>query len=80
MFSLKFPWKIISRTALYRLYQKNAVKKKLVHLEKNYSEKQIFNFPVNQKKVIDGLHHARVNGMPVIWADEIVFSKSSIGK
>lgn len=34
LFSLKFPQKIISATALYKVYKENKIRKKQVHFDK----------------------------------------------
>ena len=80
LFRHKFPDKIISRTGLYRLYKKSGARKKQVRLEKQYSTKQKIDFPVNRQKVIDDLKHAYDNDLPIVYLDEIVFTKTSIGK
>ena len=41
---------------------------------------QAFNFENNRKEVIDGLSHAWDNHLPLVWLDEIVYSKTAMVK
>ena len=41
---------------------------------------QTNNFEVNREEVLKGLKHAWDNHLPLIWLDEIVFSKTAMCK
>ena len=77
-FNKKFPTKLISQTALRNLYFKHCVRKKQVHIEKRMSANQLTNFDMNRQEVINGLKHAWDNNLPLVWLDEIVFSKTAM--
>ena len=42
------------------------------------STNQTLNFEENRQEVIAGLKHAWINDLPVVWLDEIVFSKTAM--
>ena len=79
-FRQKFPTKAISQTALRNLYIKHGVRRKQVHIEKRMSTNQALNFEENRQEVIAGLKHAWDNDLPLVWLDEIVFSKTAMVK
>ena len=78
MFSSKFTDKKLSKTTLYRLYKKHGIKRKRILVEKTISDYQKLHFNENKENVIKGLNHAKEADLPVVYLDEIVFSKSSI--
>ena len=78
LFQARFPNKVISPVKLFRLYKKSGVKYKNIKIEKKMSSDQEERFEDHRQRIKSKMAHAAANNMPVLYLDEIVFSKTSM--
>lgn len=78
LFQARFPNKVLSPVKLFRLYKKSGVKYKNIKIEKKMSSDQEERFEDHRQRIKSKMAHAAANNMPVLYLDEIVFSKTSM--
>ena len=79
-FTQKFPDKVISQTALYKLYKEHKIRRKQVKTEKEMTPYQKGNFDIDRQEILRQLKRAKDKDLPVLYLDEVVFSKQAILK
>ena len=77
LFHRRFPNKRISLTALYRLYKANGVKRKAVKVNKTTPPPKVHNYEEQRAAVEKKVDEARAAGMPVVYLDELCFTKQN---
>ena len=78
MFHRKYPNKKISESGLRRLYLSNGIRQKQIKAEKRLSNRTISTFEFQKQEILKKLREAKQNGIPVLFCDEIAFTKRSL--
>jgi hypothetical protein len=78
LFHRKFATKTISKTALWRLYKDNGVKRKSIKINKTAPPPSIHNYEDQRQKALGLVTSAKKSMLPIIFLDEIIFSKHTI--
>ena len=78
MFHRKYPNKKVSASKLRRLYLANGVRRKEIKVAKLLPESTVRNFDQQRDAVLTKLRQAKADNLPVLFLDEIVFTKRSL--
>ena len=78
LFHRKYPNKKISESDLRRLYLSNGIRQKQIKAEKRLSNRTISTFEFQKQEILKKLREAKQNGIPVLFCDEIAFTKRSL--
>jgi hypothetical protein len=77
-FSVRFPGKVIAPITMYRLNKKHGIRRKAVKITKRLPLPVSHNKMGQKEEALSNLQIADELDMPVVYLDEIVFSKKDI--
>ena len=77
LFSSRFPGKIISESKLRRVYLRHGVRRKEVKVKKLLPQSTVVNFNEQRDKVLAKLAEAKRNKLPLLFLDEVAFTKTT---
>ena len=78
LFHRKFPHKVISATRLWRLYRQHGIKRKQVRVQKSMPARDLHNFNEQRERVLQELKAAKAKNLPMVYLDELVFTKRTM--
>ena len=78
LFHRMFPNKRISATSLHRLYKANGVTMKSVKINKSTPPPNLHNYEEQRIRTLGKLERATEQHLPVVYLDELIFSKRTI--
>ena len=78
LFHRKFPHKVISATRLWRLYRQHGIKRKQVRVQKSMPARDLHNFNEQRERVLQELKAAKAKKLPMVYLDELVFTKRTM--
>ena len=78
LFQAKFPDKRISASALRRLYLRHGVRRKEIKVQKLLPASTVQNFDTQRDAVLRKMTEARDTNLPILYLDEIAFTKRSL--
>ena len=77
-FQIAYPDKLLSVSALERLYKANRIRRKVVRISKSLPPAGIPNIERQRDDVLKRLGWAADNNLEVVYIDEIVFSRTTM--
>lgn len=78
LFHRQFPNKRLALTTLRRIYAKHMIKRKKVRQQKHLPGNYRANYAARCKKVLEQVDRVKEEGLPIVYADEICFTKRAM--
>ena len=78
LFHRRFPHKVISAVGLWRFYRAHGIKRKQVRVQKSMPAPHLHNFTEQRERVLRELRAAREKQLPIVYLDELAFTKRTM--